>query len=143
MPATDWLRDDLINTKLRGVASTTPAAAANWYVTLLQDDPTRAGLLTSEFSGGSFARVAISVATGSWDAPSTAGDGRRTANTGAITFPAPTADWGTASYGALMDGSTLGAGNMGFYWELGAPRTILGGDNPPSFAIGTQTIDFV
>jgi hypothetical protein len=86
--------------------------------------------------------VAVVSSASAWTAGITAGTARRTSNGGAATFPAPTADWATVTHAGIMDIATLGAGNMAIFWQLGTPRTILSGDNPPSFAIGSLTIDW-
>lgn len=89
-----------------------------------------AALLVSgtEVSGGSYARVNV---TTSFGAPS-AGVG---SNTGAITFPSPTANWGTVNQVQLFDASS-GGNALTVAKSLTTPRTINNGDAAPSFAIG-------
>jgi hypothetical protein len=139
--ATDAFEDILLNQWFRGTA---PAGGipSILYFTLLKASPGESGSLAQEVSGGSYARVALTSNTTNWSAPSTAGSARRISNAVAITFPSPTADWGTVTDWAIMGVATLGTGTMYVYGALGNSRTILNGDNPPSFAIGAITIDF-
>jgi len=136
--ATNHWETTLLNQWFRAVATSIPGTL---YVTLLKADPGETGSLAQEVTGGSFARVAVTSGTGAWDAPADAGSAKRIANTNAITFPAPTADWGTVTHWAIMDNATLGAGNMLVYGALGNARNILNGDNPPSFAASSLSID--
>ena len=136
--ATNYFETTILNEWFRDVSTSIPASV---YVTLLTDDPGEAGSLANEVSGGSFARVQIVSGTGAWSAPADAGSAKRITNSAAVTFPSPTANWGTITHWALMDGGTLGAGNMLVYGALGTARTVLSGDNPPSFAIGSLSLD--
>jgi len=69
-------------------------------------------------TGGSYARQAAAFV-----APSATGG---TDNSGTITFPTATANWGTVVSAAIRDAST--AGNLLFYGALSAARTVLSGD---------------
>lgn len=88
----------------------------------------------SEPAGGGYARVA--VASSGWDP----GSGREIVNTAAITFPAPTGDWGTITQAKLFDAATAGT-------ELGAgdltePVEVLSGGTTPEFIAGSVHIKF-
>jgi len=80
-----------------------------------------AGTLTDEVStsGTAYARVAVD-----FDAASS---GSASSN-GAVTFAAATADWGTVTHLAIMDGDTEGAGNVLFYGALTASKIVNTGD---------------
>jgi hypothetical protein len=93
--------------------------------------PTDAGGGT-EVTGGSYARV--STAPADW----TAAASGALENSAVITFPAPTANWGTVVAFAIMDAST--SGNMLYWGDLTTARTINNGDGAPSFAAGA--LDF-
>lgn len=126
----------MINSTLRGIAF--PSVSGSVWVSLHTADPTDAGT-GAEVSGGAYARVAVSRATGSWAAPADNAGAERTSNSTVITFPNPTASWGTVTYIAIWDAST--AGNMLYSAPLGTSRTIAANDNAPSLAIGACTID--
>lgn len=119
-------------------------APATWYVALLSAvTDAEAGTLT-ELSGGSYARVAIAASlanfSGTQSAGSTtasSGTGGQVSNNVAITFPAPTANWGTATHMALFDAST--GGNAWVVKALSTPKTINNGDAAPSFPVGALT----
>src|SRR5690349_19768728 len=55
----------------------------------------------TEVSGGSYARVQNDPGDANWSAPDSTGG--VTANVAAITFPAPTADWGTIAWAGVWD----------------------------------------
>ncbi len=128
-----YLEEVILNSVLRGVAF--PAwTTGSHYVALLTAAPTDTGGGT-EVTGGAYARVAVSRATGTWAAP--AGTPRSTSNVAAVTFPSPTANWGTVTHFALYDAITTG--NLLGWAPLGTSRNILNGDSAPSFAAGTLT----
>lgn len=129
-----YLADHILNHVLRG--TTWPTLPANVHVSLHTGDPGQTG--ASEVSGGSYARVAVSRATGSWDAPSDGGAYETTDNAAAITFPAPTGTWGTCSYFGVWDAST--GGNFLFGGALAVNRSPVADDNAPSFAASALEI---
>lgn len=136
----NYLENKIID-HLRNVATFTPPAT--WYFALLTAAPSDAGGGT-EVSGGSYARVAMTASganlAGTQSAGSTTastGTGGTTSNNNAITFPAPTADWGVATHMAAYDAST--AGNLLTWGALTASKTINNGDPAPSFAAAAFT----
>lgn len=132
----DYLENLVLNATLRATAW--PAwTTGNHYISLHTADPTDAGTGT-EVTGGSYARVAVARAAGSWAAPADVSGSQQTSNAAAITFPTPSANWGTVTYFAVWDAITTG--NMLYSGALGTSRTINNGDQAPSFAIGALTI---
>lgn len=125
-----YLEQTILNSVLRGVAFPSWTTGSH-YVGLYTAAPTDAGGGT-EVTGGSYARVAVTRATGSWDAPT--GSPSATQNAGVVTFPTPTANWGTVTHFGIFDASTTG--NLLYWGALGTSRNILSGDNQPSFTIG-------
>lgn len=122
----DFLEDELIDHVFDTGAYTPPTV----YVALSTTEPADDGSNVSEPSDG-YARVAHS----SWDAASS----RLTENTGVITFPQASGDWGTithyALYDALTDGDMLGAG------ALSVSKNVVSG-NTPTIADGEIEISF-
>lgn len=100
------------------------------YWALFTVAPTEAGGGT-EVTGGSYARVAFHPGDANWNAPSSIGD---TSNKLAITFPAPSADWGVAVAIGAFDRPS--AGNLLRYEVLADPLEILNGSGAPSIAVG-------
>lgn len=136
MGKSNYLEDLVLNATLR--ATSWPSwGTGSHYVALHTADPTDAGTGT-EVSGGSYARVAVSRASGSWAAPSNNAGAQQTSNAGTITFPTPSANWGTVTHFAIWDASS--AGNMLYSGALTTSRTINNGDSAPSFAIGALVI---
>lgn len=129
---TDYLENELIKHLFRTGSFTKPADIyIALYTSATSDDGTG-----TEVTGGSYARVQVSPADANWDA--TSGTDGKTANTGAVTFPAPTANWGTVTHFAILDAST--AGNMLFHSALTTSRTINNGDQAPVFSAGDLTV---
>jgi len=128
---TDYLENKLIDHLFRGTPFTAPSTL---YVALFTAAPGEAGGGT-EVSGGSYARVGVANSATEWDAP--VGGNATTANTNAITFPAPTADWGQVTHWGIFDAAT--GGNLLIYAALNTPKTINNGDPAPSFAPGALT----
>lgn len=147
---TDFMENKLIDWLFRaqaiGIAGASAGAGsgpATLYVGLLTTTPTDSTAGT-EVSGGSYARVGVTSATTAWNntqgnttGASTGTDGT-TENASTITFPAPTASWGTVTGFGIYDAST--GGNLLIYGALTTPKTINNGDAAPSFAAGALSI---
>ena len=114
-----YLENALVNHVLRNTAYTTPGTTI--YVGLIKYYDTavvEAGTLTQEASGGSYARVQVTA----WDAASNGA----TQNTGAITFPTATGDWGGISGVIISDHAS--AGNVLLHGSLTSARDVKNGD---------------
>jgi hypothetical protein len=124
----DYLENKLLDAVFNGVAWSTIANVwvALFTGTLSGDTP------GTEVTGGSYARV--STAPADW----TAASGGALDNGNVITFPAPTANWGTVTHFGIFDAST--AGNAFYYGDLTTSRVINNGDGAPSFAVGALDI---
>jgi hypothetical protein len=91
----------------------------------------------TEVTGGAYARTAHQPLDANYDAP--AGGTGQTANSLAITFPAPSgANWGTVVSFARVDRAT-GTASMFSYASLTSSEVINDGDQAPRFAIGALT----
>jgi hypothetical protein len=138
----DALETSVLNMVFRNTSFTPPTPSV--FISLHTADPTDAGTGT-EVSGGSYARVAVATGTSGtgvgsgWSAPAAgAGTVMQTANTGVITFPNPTANWGTVTHFGIWSASS--AGVLYYSGALTTSRTINNGDSQPSFAIGALVI---
>lgn len=113
--ASDYLENKVLDHVIGGTAYTAPATV---YVGLwTADDGLESGTLTSEVSGGSYARQSITFAAAS---------GGSSSSNATVTFPTATANWGTITHVALMDAST--AGNVLFHGAVTTSKTIESGD---------------
>jgi hypothetical protein len=130
----DYLEGQLRAHIFRTASFTKPAAL---YVSLHTGTLTDAGTGT-EVTGGSYARVQRNPSDANWTAAS-ATDGI-TDNAAAITFPPPSANWGTVTHFGIWDAAT--SGNLLVHGALTTPRTINNGDPAPSFAAGVVEITF-
>lgn len=120
----DYLKNEWRKHIFRTGSFTKPTAL---YYGLYTAAPTDAGGGT-EVTGGSYARVNLAPLDANYDAHATAG---RTRNQSTITFPSPTAAWGTVTHMGVFDAST--AGNLLFWKALNTPRVINNGDPAPVF----------
>ena len=147
----DFLENKLIDFLFRGQAlGVTGASAAagsgptSLFYALLTAAPADAGGGT-EVTGGSYARVAVTAAlanyAGTQAAASTvasSGTNGTTSNNGTITFPAPTANWGSVTHFGVYDATA--AGNLLFWGALTIAKTVNNGDAAPSFAAAAFTL---
>jgi hypothetical protein len=130
--ATDYLEGELIKHLFRTGSFTKPTVMA---IGLFTAAPGEAGGGT-EVTGGSYARIDRPPLDANWAAVS-AGNGL-TSNVAAITFAAPSANWGTVTHDGLFDAAS--AGNLLIYSTLTASRIINNGDAAPAFAIAAKTV---
>lgn len=115
-----YLSDKMLNW-LKGTAFAT--APTTVYVALFTTNPTADdGTGAVEVSGGSYARVAITTSTG-WSSISGTNP-RQISNGGTLSFPLPTANWGSVVGIAVYDASS--AGNL-LYWNSITSQTINSG----------------
>jgi hypothetical protein len=93
----------------------------------------------TELAGSGYARVAVARTGAGFDA-ATGNSPGATLNTAAVTFPAATADWNSASdieYFAIYDAAV--AGNLIYWGALTTPKPVLNGDTP-YFDIGDLVV---
>lgn len=136
----DYLENALLDHVLRGVSYTAPTTV---YVALFTAAPSDAGGGT-EVSGGAYARVAVAAdgstfnnTQGNTTGASTGTDGT-IENAVAITFPAPTANWGSVTHWGIFDAAS--GGNLLIHAALTQAKTINNGDAAPSFPAAALTI---
>jgi len=134
---TDIFENQLIDFIFRAQALTLPGSL---HIGLFTVAAGEAGGQT-EVTGGSYARAAVvrSLANfaGTQAAGSTVasnGTGGATSNNGTITFPAPTASWGSIVGFGIFDAST--GGNLLIYAPLQTAKTVNNGDAAPVFTAG-------
>lgn len=136
---TNFAENKIVDAVIRAQALGAPAT---WYIGLDTAACVEAGTGT-EVTGGSYARVAVTASlanfagtqsTGSTAASS--GTNGTTSNNAAVTFPTPSAGWGTVVSMRWWDAST--SGNAWICTPLGVSKTINTGD-AVSFPIGTLT----
>lgn len=129
-----YLEDKMLNW-MKGTAFGT--APTTVYVALFTTNPTADdGTGAVEVSTGSYARVAITTSSG-WSAISGSGTSpHQISNSGVITFPTPTGNWGDIIGIAVYDSATTG--NL-LYWNSITTQTINTGVIA-SFAIGALVV---
>ena len=139
----DWL----LRAQALGVTGASAAAGTGpttVYVGLFTVTPADSGGGT-EVTGGAYARQAVTSSLANWAGTQAAasttvstGTGGTTSNNATITYPAPTANWGTINGIGIYDAVT--AGNLLFWAPLTTPKTVNNGDAAPSFAAAALTI---
>lgn len=142
---TDFLENKILDFLFRAQALTAIATAtaaagtgpATLYVGLFTANPSDTGGGT-EVTGGSYARVAVTSSLANWagtqaaaSTTASSGTGGTTSNNATITFPTPSADWGTITGFGIFDASS--AGNLLIYGALGVAKSVLNGDLGPVF----------
>lgn len=136
----DYLENKLVDQLFRGQAFAFPA---NMYVGLLTAPPADGGGGT-EVSGNNYARVTVAASLANF--AGTQGVGTTTASTGAtgttsnngsLTFPTPSANWGTVAAFGIYDAAS--GGNLLFYGNLSINKTINQGDTV-TFPAGSLSI---
>ena len=138
----NYLENKLIDFLFRGIAYSPPATLE---FALLKTAPTDAGGGV-EVSGGSYARVPVTVNATNFAATNAAasttnpssGTSGTTSNNAAITFPAPTADWGVVTHIAIYDAHS--SGNLLWWNPLAAPKTVNNADAAPKFLAAALSI---
>jgi hypothetical protein len=126
----DYLEGKIIDHLFRTGTLAKPAAL---YFALFIAAPSDAGGGT-EVSGGGYARVAVPPTDANFAAASLSGGVTVTSNSGAITYPAPNASWGTVTHFGVFDAAS--AGNLLFHAALTASKVIANGDPAPSWQPG-------
>lgn len=145
--AENKLIDFLFRGQALGISGATAAAGtgpATLYVALNTTVDNDAGTAKVEVAGGSYARVAVTSSLANWAGTQAAasttastGSSGTTSNNAAITFPAPTANWGSITAFEIYDAAS--GGNPLTYGTLTTPKTVNNGDPAPSFAAGALT----
>lgn len=131
----NYLSNRLIDQIWRAQAYSWPA---NLYAAYTTSTPTNAAG-GSEPGVGGYARQAIPSSLSGWTptqgglvTDASSGTGGRIGNQAAVAFPSPTANQGVATHGELLDAAV--AGNLMFWRALAAPKSIVAGGLPPTFA---------
>ncbi len=141
MGKSDYLENKIIDHVFRGRTFTAPTQL---WVALFTAAPSDAGGGT-EVSGGSYARATQGVNSdtawkatqGGTPAAASSGTSGQTSNPGALTFPAPTANWGVVTHFGIYDAAS--SGNLLYSGALTVSKTINNGDAAPSFPIDALT----
>lgn len=138
----DYLENKIVDWLLRGQAFTPPATV---YVALFTTNDNDANSSAVEVTGGSYARVAVASSLANWagtqgsgTSVASSGTSGTTSNNNTITFPAPTANWGTITGIGIFDAST--AGNLLFYGALAQSKTVNNGDAAPNFPAAALSV---
>lgn len=117
MPASNYFRGKAIDTSLRSITFTAPAAV---YVSLHTANPTADAIPATEVSADWYTRQLVSFGP-----QSTAG---QTSNTNTITYDAVTNGPITVTHFAIWDSETLG--NMLYFGPLATNKTFSNTDVP-------------
>lgn len=136
----NYAQNKILDQLFRGQAFTFPTT----FYFGLDTSAGSASACGTEVSGGSYARVAVTLSLanfagtqGSGTTSASSGTSGQTSNNNAITFPAPTANWGTIVGGCIFDASS--GGNMIVYFALTVSKTVNSGDAAPSYAAAAFT----
>lgn len=132
----NYLTNKIIDYVMRQQAYTAPTSV---FIALATTTGSAAACGT-EVTGGSYARVTVASSLANWAGTqgatttvASSGTSGTTSNNVTITFPGPTANWGTVTEFCVFDAIT--AGNLLWRAALTTSKTINNGDAAPSFAI--------
>jgi len=122
----NYLESALLNHSFGKTAFTMPATvAAALFTSTATASELEAGTLTNQVANSNgYARVTINPGT---QITASAGGGALTTSAD-ITFPTATGSWGTVRWVAFMDSATYGTGNVLWFGQLTADKTIESGD---------------
>ena len=141
---TDFAENKLIDAVFRGQSLGAPAT---FHVALFTAAANCETGSVTEVSGGSYARVAVTSSLANWAGTQSAGSttassgtGGQTSNNGSISFPAPTANWGTVTHFGLYSASS--GGDLWICQALATSKSVNSGDSAPAFNAGALTITF-
>lgn len=115
----DYFENHVINHMLRNQAFTPPSPI---YVALFTASTNlEANVIASaaEVTGGSYSRKTITLSAAS---------GGVTSNSADVDFGLATANWGTVTHYAIMDGGSAGSGNILVWGALTTSKTVNNGD---------------
>lgn len=130
----DYLENQLVDHIFRTATFAKPAAIHLALFTTLQDDAGTAGV---EVTGGAYARVDMAQGDAGHNGTHgtttgvSSGTGGATSNAADLTFPVPTANWGTITGIGVYDAAT--GGNLLFHSALTVSKTVNNGDPAPKF----------
>jgi len=130
--ASDYLEVELRKHLFRTGSFTKPTVLG---IALFTVAPSDAGGGT-EVAGGSYARVNVAPLDANWTASSTTSG--QTTNANAITFPAPTANWGTVVEFGIFD--ALSGGNLLLHGQVSPAIVVNSGGPAPTFPAGSLQV---
>lgn len=130
--ATDYLEVEIRKHIFRTGSFTKPTVLA---VAIYTAAPGETGGGT-EVTGGSYARVQRDPSDSNWTGASST-DGL-TDNAADLTYPTPSANWGTITHFAILDATS--GGNMLVYGALAQSKTVNNGDPAPKFLAGALDV---
>lgn len=140
---TDYLENKIVDHVFRATSYASPTGL---HVSLHTANPTDTGSVGEVSTAGTgYSRAPLAPSVSNWastngaTAGASTGTGGATSNKGTITFPTPTATWGTVTHFAIWDAAT--GGNALLYGTLNVSKTINTGDTV-SFAPDSVTVTF-
>lgn len=129
--ASDFLENKLLDHTLRNVAYTAPSTV---YVGLFTSNT---GLETNNLAGANEISTSGSAYTRTAATFGNAATGGSISNTASVTFPTATNNWGIVTHIAIVDGATVGAGNVMYYGLLTTSKNVTVGD---TFTINSNNL---
>lgn len=129
--ASDYLENKLLDHTLRNTAYTAPSTV---YVGLFTantglETNNLAGAAEISTSGSAYARTAATFGN--------AASGGSISNSASVTFPTATSNWGIVTHIAIVDGNTVGSGNVMYYGALTTSKNVTIGD---TFTINSNNL---
>lgn len=132
----NYLENKIVDAIFRG--QPLPAIPTLYYALFVVSPSDPGG--GTEVSGSGYARVALTAnfsnirGTDGGNVAGSNGTSGTVSNAVDVTFPSPTASWGTVLAMAVFDAAS--GGNMLCYGAVSPPKVVNSGDLPPKFAAG-------
>ena len=131
----DYLEQKLIDHLFDADNAGSYTPPSTYYIELFKVAVSEDGSGGTAVSGGSYARASIARGQATWTRST-----NRASNTGVISFPVPSATWGTVVGFGLYDAAT--SGNLLLHGTLTTSKTINNGDPAPKFNAGELVFTF-
>ena len=131
----DYLEQKLIDHLFDADNAGSYTPPSTYYIELFKVAVSEDGSGGTAVSGGSYARASIASGQATWTRST-----NTASNTGVISFPVPSATWGTVVGFGLYDAAT--SGNLLLHGTLTTSKTINNGDPAPKFNAGELVFTF-
>ena len=131
----DYLEQKLIDHLFDADNAGSYTPPSTYYIEVFKVAVSEDGSGGTAVSGGSYARASIARGQATWTRST-----NTASNTGVISFPVPSATWGTVVGFGLYDAAT--SGNLLLHGTLTTSKTINNGDPAPKFNAGELVFTF-
>tara|TARA_R100000458_G_scaffold46623_1_gene45153 strand:+ start:189 stop:602 length:414 start_codon:yes stop_codon:yes gene_type:complete len=131
----DYLEQKLIDHLFDADNAGSYTPPTTYHIELFKVAVSEDGTGGTAVSGGSYARASIARGQATWTR-----SGNQVSNAGVVSFPVPSATWGTVVAFGVYDAAS--SGNLLLHGTLTTSKTINNGDPAPKFNAGELVFTF-